>query len=107
MKYDTNNNEEEEGEQFDFDSGDEAPEADRGAPGTPEAGHAGTDAASTGSGESQGAPHRPTLSVLPGGTRREGVVRSEGCAVPAIRWELKRLHINVAEFLFFFFLYIY
>ncbi|XP_058515812.1 rho guanine nucleotide exchange factor 10 isoform X2 [Ochotona princeps] len=30
VKYDTNNNEEEEGEQFDFDSGDEVPEADRG-----------------------------------------------------------------------------
>ncbi|XP_023558386.1 rho guanine nucleotide exchange factor 10 isoform X3 [Octodon degus] len=29
VKYDTNNNEEEEGEQFDFESGDEAPEADR------------------------------------------------------------------------------
>lgn len=32
MKYDTNNNEEEEGELFDFDSGDEVPEADRQAP---------------------------------------------------------------------------
>ncbi|XP_077009116.1 rho guanine nucleotide exchange factor 10 isoform X4 [Tamandua tetradactyla] len=32
VKYDTNNNEEEEGEQFDFDSGDEIPEADRQAP---------------------------------------------------------------------------
>nr|XP_042118877.1 rho guanine nucleotide exchange factor 10 isoform X5 [Peromyscus maniculatus bairdii] len=29
VKYDTNNNEEEEGELFDFDSGDEVPEADR------------------------------------------------------------------------------
>lgn len=35
MKYDTNNNEEEEGEQFDFDSGDEIPEADRQAPSDP------------------------------------------------------------------------
>lgn len=32
MKYDSNNNEEEEGEQFDFESGDEVPEADRQAP---------------------------------------------------------------------------
>ncbi|KAF7474535.1 Hypothetical predicted protein [Marmota monax] len=32
VKYDANNNEEEEGEQFDFDSGDEVPEADRQAP---------------------------------------------------------------------------
>ncbi|XP_021489262.1 rho guanine nucleotide exchange factor 10 isoform X3 [Meriones unguiculatus] len=32
VKYDTNNNEEEEGELFDFDSGDEVPEADRQAP---------------------------------------------------------------------------
>lgn len=32
MKCDTNNNEEEEGELFDFDSGDEVPEADRQAP---------------------------------------------------------------------------
>ncbi|KAM6221612.1 rho guanine nucleotide exchange factor 10 [Rhynchocyon petersi] len=32
VKYDPNNNEEEEGEQFDFDSGDEIPEADRQAP---------------------------------------------------------------------------
>lgn len=32
MKFDTNNNEEEEGELFDFDSGDEVPEADRQAP---------------------------------------------------------------------------
>ncbi|XP_063091064.1 rho guanine nucleotide exchange factor 10 isoform X3 [Cavia porcellus] len=32
VKYDSNNNEEEEGEQFDFESGDEVPEADRQAP---------------------------------------------------------------------------
>ncbi|XP_013370460.1 PREDICTED: rho guanine nucleotide exchange factor 10 isoform X1 [Chinchilla lanigera] len=32
VKFDTNHNEEEEGEQFDFESGDEAPEADRQAP---------------------------------------------------------------------------
>ncbi|XP_006882968.1 PREDICTED: rho guanine nucleotide exchange factor 10 [Elephantulus edwardii] len=37
VKYDTNNNEEEEGEQFDFDSGDEIPEADRQAPSDPTA----------------------------------------------------------------------
>uniref|UniRef100_A0A8C4LM83 Rho guanine nucleotide exchange factor 10 n=1 Tax=Equus asinus asinus TaxID=83772 RepID=A0A8C4LM83_EQUAS len=35
VKYDTNNNEEEDGELFDFDSGDEIPEADRQAPGAP------------------------------------------------------------------------
>ncbi|XP_053453688.1 rho guanine nucleotide exchange factor 10 isoform X2 [Nycticebus coucang] len=35
VKYDTNNNEEDEGEQFDFDSGDEIPEADRQAPSAP------------------------------------------------------------------------
>lgn len=35
MKCDNNNNQEEEGEQFDFDSGDEVPEADRQAPSTP------------------------------------------------------------------------
>ncbi|XP_057393230.1 rho guanine nucleotide exchange factor 10 isoform X6 [Balaenoptera acutorostrata] len=43
VKYDTNNNEEEEGEQLDLDSGDEAPEADRRAPGAPEAGDTGAD----------------------------------------------------------------
>ncbi|OWK00336.1 hypothetical protein Celaphus_00019205 [Cervus elaphus hippelaphus] len=44
VKYDSNNNEEEEGEQLDLDSGDEAPEADRQAPGSTEAGDAGADA---------------------------------------------------------------
>ncbi|KAB0350825.1 hypothetical protein FD754_015682 [Muntiacus muntjak] len=44
VKYDSNNNEEEEGEQLDLDSGDEAPEADRRAPGSTEAGDAGVDA---------------------------------------------------------------
>ncbi|XP_068388048.1 rho guanine nucleotide exchange factor 10 isoform X5 [Eschrichtius robustus] len=43
VKYDTNNNEEEEGEQLDLDSGGEAPEADRRAPGAPEAGDTGAD----------------------------------------------------------------
>ncbi|XP_055272294.1 rho guanine nucleotide exchange factor 10 isoform X3 [Moschus berezovskii] len=48
VKYDTNNNEEEEeGEQLDLDSGDEAPEADRQAPGSAEAGDAGADAPAT------------------------------------------------------------
>ncbi|XP_048186344.1 rho guanine nucleotide exchange factor 10 [Perognathus longimembris pacificus] len=42
VKYDPNNNEEEEGEQFDFDSGDEVPEADRQALSAPEAGGAET-----------------------------------------------------------------
>ncbi|EGV97118.1 rho guanine nucleotide exchange factor 10 isoform X5 [Cricetulus griseus] len=37
VKYDANNNEEEEGELFDFDSGDEVPEADRPAPSAREA----------------------------------------------------------------------
>uniref|UniRef100_A0A8C2RSV1 Rho guanine nucleotide exchange factor 10 n=1 Tax=Capra hircus TaxID=9925 RepID=A0A8C2RSV1_CAPHI len=46
VKYDTNNNEEE-GEQLDLDSGDEAPEADRQAPGSAEAGDAGADAPAT------------------------------------------------------------
>lgn len=41
MKYDTNNNEEEDGELFDFDSGDEIPEADRQAPGAPTESNAG------------------------------------------------------------------
>ncbi|XP_028337157.1 rho guanine nucleotide exchange factor 10 isoform X1 [Physeter macrocephalus] len=52
VKYDTNNNEEEEGEQLDLDSVDEAPEADRRAPGAPEAGDTGADspAASTAAG---------------------------------------------------------
>uniref|UniRef100_H0XBF2 Rho guanine nucleotide exchange factor 10 n=2 Tax=Otolemur garnettii TaxID=30611 RepID=H0XBF2_OTOGA len=36
VKCDTNNNEEDEGEQFDFDSGDEIPEADREAASAPE-----------------------------------------------------------------------
>ncbi|XP_023584001.1 rho guanine nucleotide exchange factor 10 [Trichechus manatus latirostris] len=40
VKYDTNNNEEEEGEQFEFDSGDEIPEADRQAPSDPTASNA-------------------------------------------------------------------
>lgn len=57
VKYDRNNNEEDEGEQFDFDSGDEIPEADRPAAGTP-AGGGGADAAS-GSGESPGRPQSP------------------------------------------------
>nr|XP_012644264.1 rho guanine nucleotide exchange factor 10 isoform X3 [Microcebus murinus] len=38
VQYDPNNNEEDEGEQFDFDSGDEIPEADRQAPSAPGAG---------------------------------------------------------------------
>ncbi|XP_059941722.1 rho guanine nucleotide exchange factor 10 isoform X2 [Mesoplodon densirostris] len=42
-KYDTNNNEEEEGEQLDLDGVDEAPEADRRAPAAPEAGDTGAD----------------------------------------------------------------
>ncbi|XP_070454500.1 rho guanine nucleotide exchange factor 10 isoform X9 [Equus przewalskii] len=41
VKYDTNNNEEEDGELFDFDSGDEIPEADRQAPGAPTESNAG------------------------------------------------------------------
>lgn len=57
VKYGRNN--EEEGERFDFDSGDEVPEADRPAPGTPSAGDAGTDAASGSSGESPGGPPDP------------------------------------------------
>ncbi|XP_025788787.1 rho guanine nucleotide exchange factor 10 [Puma concolor] len=50
VKYDRNNNEEDEGEQFDFDSGDEIPEADRPAAGAP-AGGGGADAASGSGGE--------------------------------------------------------
>lgn len=56
MKYDAANNEEEEGEQFDFDSGDEIPEADRQAAGAPAASNAGADATS-GSGGSRCLPH--------------------------------------------------
>uniref|UniRef100_A0A2K6N4R1 Rho guanine nucleotide exchange factor 10 n=1 Tax=Rhinopithecus bieti TaxID=61621 RepID=A0A2K6N4R1_RHIBE len=54
MKYDTNNNEEEEGEQFDFDSGDEIPEADRQAPSAPETGGAGASEAPAPTGEFPG-----------------------------------------------------
>ncbi|XP_004869627.1 rho guanine nucleotide exchange factor 10 isoform X3 [Heterocephalus glaber] len=45
VKYDTSNKEAEEGEQFDFDSGDEVPEADRQAPPQPGAWGAGGGAA--------------------------------------------------------------
>uniref|UniRef100_A0A2K5J464 DH domain-containing protein n=1 Tax=Colobus angolensis palliatus TaxID=336983 RepID=A0A2K5J464_COLAP len=55
MKYDTNNNEEEEGEQFDFDSGDEIPEADRQAPSAPETGGAGASEAPAPTGGEDGA----------------------------------------------------
>lgn len=78
MKCDSNNNEEEEGEQFDFDSGDEVPEADRQAPGVPTAGDGGADATSAGdagadatsgsSGESPGGPFLSLqMGVLSGG----------------------------------------
>lgn len=80
VKYDTNNNEEEEGELFDFDSGDEVPEADRQAPsaiGTrgAEAGVAGETGETTppaGQSHSHAAPgscrRHPDRSVLPGGS---------------------------------------
>ncbi|XP_012501319.1 PREDICTED: rho guanine nucleotide exchange factor 10 [Propithecus coquereli] len=46
-KHDANNNEEDEGEQFDFDSGDEVPEADRQAPSAPGTGTAAVGAAAS------------------------------------------------------------
>ncbi|KAM7111538.1 rho guanine nucleotide exchange factor 10-like isoform 4-T4 [Molossus nigricans] len=69
VKCDTNNNEEE-GELFDFDSGDELPAADGGAPGTPSASPVGADAASVSSGEDgtaadMGVPVEPTKLGVP------------------------------------------
>uniref|UniRef100_A0A2K6FN74 Rho guanine nucleotide exchange factor 10 n=1 Tax=Propithecus coquereli TaxID=379532 RepID=A0A2K6FN74_PROCO len=49
--HDANNNEEDEGEQFDFDSGDEVPEADRQAPSAPGTGTAAVGAAASPPGE--------------------------------------------------------
>uniref|UniRef100_F7A2T3 Rho guanine nucleotide exchange factor 10 n=1 Tax=Macaca mulatta TaxID=9544 RepID=F7A2T3_MACMU len=65
MKYDTNNNEEEEGEQFDFDSGDEIPEADRQAPSAPETGGAGASEAPAPTGGEDGAGAKATPVVEP------------------------------------------
>uniref|UniRef100_A0A2I3G851 Rho guanine nucleotide exchange factor 10 n=1 Tax=Nomascus leucogenys TaxID=61853 RepID=A0A2I3G851_NOMLE len=65
MKYDTNNNEEEEGEQFDFDSGDEIPEADRQAPSAPEIGGAGASEAPAPTGGEDGAGAETTPVVEP------------------------------------------
>ncbi|KAK1341709.1 hypothetical protein QTO34_016457 [Cnephaeus nilssonii] len=56
--------------QFEFDSGDEVPEADRGAPGAPEAGHVGAAAPTSsggedGTGTDLGAPVEPTKLGAP------------------------------------------
>ncbi|KAM9201592.1 rho guanine nucleotide exchange factor 10 isoform 7-T7 [Dugong dugon] len=65
VKYDTNNNEEEEGEQFEFDSGDEIPEADRQAPSDPPASNAvASEEASNTAGEN-GPGTETTVSVEP------------------------------------------
>ncbi|XP_010831714.1 PREDICTED: rho guanine nucleotide exchange factor 10 [Bison bison bison] len=78
VKYDTNNNEEEEeGEQLDLDSGDEAPEADRQAPGSAEAGDAGADAPATAAtaGPCASSGHHPGTSQPTCGLDHPG----EGC----------------------------
>ena len=75
VKYDTNNNEEEEGEQLDLDSGDEAPEADRQAPGSAEAGDAGADApaaAAATAGPCASSGHHPGTSQPTCGLDRPG-----------------------------------
>ncbi|XP_045667156.1 rho guanine nucleotide exchange factor 10 isoform X2 [Ursus americanus] len=70
VKYDAANNEEDEGEQFDFDSGDEIPEADRQAAGAPAASNVGADATSgsggeVGMGTDTAAPVEPTTLEVP------------------------------------------
>ncbi|XP_042545803.1 rho guanine nucleotide exchange factor 10 isoform X3 [Dipodomys spectabilis] len=62
VKYDPNNNEEEEGEQFDFDSGDEVPEADRQASSAPEVGRAETGGAAVPAGEDGTAAETATVA---------------------------------------------
>ncbi|ELV13214.1 Rho guanine nucleotide exchange factor 10 [Tupaia chinensis] len=65
VKYDTNNNEEEEGEQFDFDSGDDIPEADRQAPSTLEASSAEAREAAPTAGDENGSGTEATAVVEP------------------------------------------
>ncbi|XP_007942626.1 rho guanine nucleotide exchange factor 10 [Orycteropus afer afer] len=65
VRYDTNNNEEEEGEQFDFDSGDEIPEADRQAPSDPAASNTVTNEEVSNTGGQNGTGTETIVSVEP------------------------------------------